>query len=307
MMMRGLLVSALALFAATTTVMGAADPALSKTQNPEPVSPNGLIRYTLVLTNEGSTAAQDVVVSDPIPAHTTFVSASQDSGPALTLSTPPAGGTGTFTATTPLLAAGAQAIFTVIVQVDADAAGQTIINQAHVSTTSADANIGNNDGIAIKSVDAGTADLSVTKSVAGTGPFAPGSNVTFTITVSNAGPNWARNVTATDVLPAGSTLISTTPTQGSCSGTGPVVCTLGTIPLPGSASITLVLQTSATPASQSNSVTVAGTTTDPNAANNTATAPFTTANAAPAIPALSTWMLCLLLALLTGIAVKSVE
>lgn len=41
--------------------------------------------------------------------------------------------------------------------------------------------------------------------------------VTFNIGVSNAGPNAASAVVVTDVLPAGATFVSATPSQGSCS------------------------------------------------------------------------------------------
>ena len=69
------------------------------------------------------------------------------------------------------------------------------------------------------------ADLSITKD----GPaFAQnGGTVTYDITVDNGGPGDAAGVVVSDPLPAGETLVSATPSQGSCSGT--VTCNLGTI------------------------------------------------------------------------------
>jgi uncharacterized repeat protein (TIGR01451 family) len=52
-----------------------------------------------------------------------------------------------------------------------------------------------------------TADLSVTKIATDTTPLT-GTNVTFNITVSNAGPDTATNVVLKDVLPAGLTFVS---------------------------------------------------------------------------------------------------
>jgi uncharacterized repeat protein (TIGR01451 family) len=71
------------------------------------------------------------------------------------------------------------------------------------------------------------ADLSLTKIASSQTPQL-GTNVTFTITVSNAGPNPATNVAVADALPAGLTFVSSTPSQGSyVPGTG--IWTVGTI------------------------------------------------------------------------------
>ena len=55
-----------------------------------------------------------------------------------------------------------------------------------------------------------------------------GDTVTFTITLSDNGPNTATNVQVTDLLPAGLSLVSATPSQGSYnSGSG--VWSVGTV------------------------------------------------------------------------------
>lgn len=58
--------------------VGNAAPALvlSKTSADVPVGPSSALTYTITLKNEGNAAATAVVVSDPVPANTTFVSAS---------------------------------------------------------------------------------------------------------------------------------------------------------------------------------------------------------------------------------------
>jgi uncharacterized repeat protein (TIGR01451 family) len=66
----------------------------------------------------------------------------------------------------------------------------------------------------------GSADLSLTKAVDNYTPDI-GSNVDFTLTVSNGGPDNATGLEVTDLLPTGYTYISDTPSVGTYnSGTG---------------------------------------------------------------------------------------
>lgn len=291
----------------TTTVTGAPDLVVTKTDTADPVTAGDTLTYVVTLENAGASASQNVALSDAIPANTTFVSFTQTSGPTFTITTPAAGGGGTVTATVPSFAAGAAASFSLVVDVDAaTAAGTTITNTANVSSDTGDANAANDSDTETTLVVAPTADLSVSKTVVGTGPFTAGSNVTFTITIANAGPDAATNVVATDTLPAGATLVSATPSQGTCGSGAPVVCSVGTLASGAAATITIVMQTSVTPGAQVNSVTVTANEIDPDGVNNAQTAPFTTvaAVAAAAIPTLAEWMLLLLAAAIAAAGVK---
>ncbi len=49
---------------------------ISKVASPDPVQAGGLLTYTLTITNSGSVTATNVVITDALPANTTFVSAS---------------------------------------------------------------------------------------------------------------------------------------------------------------------------------------------------------------------------------------
>jgi len=100
-------------------------------------------------------------------------------------------------------------------------------------------------------------------------------NITYTLTVTNAGPSPAANAIAGDVLPAGTTLVSATPSQGSCTGTSTVGCSLGTLVAGGSATIVLVVAGPSSSGTVANTATVATDTLDPNLANNTSTATVT--------------------------------
>ena len=112
------------------TVPGA-DVAIVKT-GPALVTEGQTYSYTLAVTNNGPATATGVTVSDPLPANTTFVSASAG----CTLAA------GTVTCNVGTLASGAGASFTVTVK--AGGAGTTIVNKATVSANQSDPVPGNN-------------------------------------------------------------------------------------------------------------------------------------------------------------------
>lgn len=127
-------------------------------------------------------------------------------------------------------------------------------------------------------VPAASADLSVTK-VDQTDPILPGGSQTWTISVSNAGPDAAAGATLTDPLPPGVLFQSVTPPAGWTCGTTPAVGTNGTVGCTATGSVapggpwafTLVGSLDGTilpGATVSNTATVAATTADANGANN---------------------------------------
>lgn len=136
-----------------------------------------------------------------------------------------------------------------------------------------------------------TGDLSANLSLTMTDapdPAAVSANLAYAITVSNAGPDPANGSTVTDVLPAGVTLVSAIPSQGSCSGTNTVSCYLGTIPSGGNATVTLTVQPTAINAALANSASVSSPVSDTVLANNSAnTTTNVSANAVPVISTLS--------------------
>ncbi len=95
-------------------------------------------------------------------------------------------------------------------------------------------------------------------------------NVTYTVTATNQGPDAATGVTVTDTVPAGATLVSATPSTGSCSGTATVTCDLGALAAQASATIAVEV-TPTMSGSLSNSASISGTETDPVASNDTST------------------------------------
>ncbi len=128
------------------------------------------------------------------------------------------------------------------------------------------------------------ADLSVAKADA-PDPVVAGTNLTYTITVGNAGPDPAANASFSDTLPAGTTFVSLSPAAGwSCTtpavgGAGLVSCSNPSFAV-GSAVFTLTVAVDPAVAAGtvvSNTATATSATADPNAVNNSATATTTVA------------------------------
>lgn len=175
------------------------------------VDPGDVLQYTITMTNSGATPATGVVLSDGVPANTSYVANSvRMNGAAVADSTPGvsplANGMGISGGT---LAAGGTGIVTFKVQVNPGVASGTIIsNQGSVATaqlppllTDADGNLTN--GYQPTVITVGNAQqLSVTKSVAvvGGGAALPGSVLEYTIQTTNIGTVPATNVVITDDL-----------------------------------------------------------------------------------------------------------
>jgi uncharacterized repeat protein (TIGR01451 family) len=268
--------------ASTTVQLASADLSVTKSDSPDPILAGNNLTYTINVANAGPSAAANVTLADTVPANTTFVSLTAPAGWSAT--TPAVGGTGAINVTNPSLAASANASFTLVVQVAAATANGTVIsNTATVGSTTGDPTPANNSATATTTVTGLSADLSVTKTDA-PDPVLAGNNLTYTITVANAGPGAAATVSLADTVPANTTFVSftapagwtaTTPAVG---GTGAINATNPSLAASANASFTLVVQVAAATANAtviSNTATVASTTSDPTPANNTATATTT--------------------------------
>src|ERR1700674_1372095 len=176
-----------------------ADLGVTKT-GPDSAAAGSNVTYTIEVTNVGPDAAGNATLNDPLPVGMTFVSRS--SSPAgWTCTDPGAGNSGSVNCTNPSLAAGSDDFFTIVAKIGSGAAPGTFFNNtATVSTTTFDPNDENNTSTAVTGVPASAADLSVTKSQ-DSDQFLPDSDVTYTITVTNKGPDSANNAALNDGLP----------------------------------------------------------------------------------------------------------
>jgi len=125
------------------------------------------------------------------------------------------------------------------------------------------------------------ADLGVTQSASPSSVLA-GSNVTYTLTVTNEGPSSASSVVLTDNLVGQTNYVSCSSTAGSCSVSGnTVTVNIGTLANGASVTVTLVASVNAATADGTtitNSASVSSAAPDPNSGNNTATATTTVSN-----------------------------
>ncbi|MFZ2492275.1 MAG: hypothetical protein WA208_12405, partial [Thermoanaerobaculia bacterium] len=105
---------------------------IAKTANKSVILPLQQLVYTIAYANSGQATATGVVVSDPIPAGFTYVSAT----PAPT-SAPAVGANGTVSWTIGNLAVGGSGVLTVTVTAPASFSGSTIDNTATITSTNA--------------------------------------------------------------------------------------------------------------------------------------------------------------------------
>jgi uncharacterized repeat protein (TIGR01451 family) len=285
---------------AATNVVAApnADLAVTKTTTATSAPVGSTFNYTVTVTNNGPDAASSVTMTDVLPASLLFRQITAAAG--FTCTTPAFRTNGTVSCTAATLANGASAVFTLTVEVAQGASG-SIINGVTVGSATGDSNGGNSSTSAPGVVPGPSAASMAILKTTTSDTAAPGTNVTYTITVSNSGPSTATNVVVNDTLPAGLQFVSATPSQGTCNAASPVVCNLGSILNGGNATITLVAQVTATSGTVSNTATVTSPdTSGPVSATSRPTA-VTSGEPIAAIPTLSEWML-LILAGLLGVA-----
>jgi len=219
------------------------------------------VTYTVSLFNLGTSAATGVELTDTLPANVTFLSATPSVG-----SFDPA--TGIWNVGTVPLSATVSSPLTLSIQVRADQSG---VGFNVVSITNSDVWDPNDRNNSAKTpTDPQEADLFLTKTVDQPRPQV-GSDVVFTITVDNLGPNTAQSVTVSEQLPAGLTFVTAAPSTGSYDpGTG--VWTIGAMPNGTSQTIAITATVEATALPSVDNTATASSPTDPNPDNNTDTA-----------------------------------
>jgi uncharacterized repeat protein (TIGR01451 family) len=127
--------------------------------------------------------------------------------------------------------------YTVTVKAPYALGGQTLTNSVAVHGNEGDLVTANDTAQAATTVGP-AADLSIVKT---SGGATAGESASWTIVVRNDGPSTADPVTVADSLPAGTTLRSATPSQGSCGASGAdVSCNLGPIAAGGGAQISVI-------------------------------------------------------------------
>jgi uncharacterized repeat protein (TIGR01451 family) len=172
---------------------------LTKTATPASPRPGDVVTFTLTATNQATTPAAGLTISDTLTGGLTFAGAS-------------AGGQnvgGTVTWNIGALAPGASASVTLQAQVPANAiGGTTLTNVALLSGGGNPSPVASNVlPLNIAAPPPTPPQLQITKT-ADRAQARPGETITYTISYQNAGPTAATSVMVTDVLPAGTSLAS---------------------------------------------------------------------------------------------------
>jgi uncharacterized repeat protein (TIGR01451 family) len=211
----------------TTTVTSAPVLTIAAADAPDPVSAGSNLTYTLSYANGGNANATAVVLSDTLPANTTFVSAS---GGGIA-----AGSVVTWNLGT--LAAGASGSAQMVVRVASPLANGTTITHATYSIDSAQTNPANGASVATT-----VTSLPILAIALGDAPdpVAAGGNLTYTLSYSNTGNANATGTIVTDALPANTTFVSAT--GGGTNSAGTVTWSVGSLNAGSSGSVQLVVR-----------------------------------------------------------------
>lgn len=241
------------------TINPTADISVRLTASPSPVTVNGALTYRISVTNSGPSDSSNVVVTNQLPTGMLFKSAVSSQGTVTNSGSQVIASLG-------VLTNGTEAIVTILVQ---PTIAGTASNSVTVASIDTDLNLSNNSAFVLTPVNP-SADLSIR--ISGTpDPVEIRKNLTYSILVSNAGPNVATSVSVVDPLPAGLTIVSTTASQGTAANSsGTINASLGSIAAGATATVTVVV-TVPVVGPVTNSASVSSAVFDGNSTNNSAT------------------------------------
>ena len=265
------------------TSSNAADLQMNKSASLSAVVPNQPFNYMLSVKNLGPVAVgtgQTITVTDSIPAGLTVTAAPTAPGWSCMPATsyPAAGPVSIVCTRTSALGSGTTSpIITIPVQ--ATTSGGPIDNRA-CAALSGNAPVDSNSVNDCKTVTVNSttarADLEVVSKTASPGTVNAGDDLTYVISVRNAGPDAATNVTVTDTLgslvSSGFRSASASPPGSSCNNSANLSCYLGTLNAGATATVTVVVRpTTTTTGPRTNTASINSPDVgDPNRANNSA-------------------------------------
>jgi large repetitive protein len=260
----------------------AADLSLTKTVDNDTPDKGSTVVFTVTVTNSGPNDTAGVVVTDALPAGLTYVS--DDGG---TVGPDPAYDPATGHWTVGGLNVGAHATLHITATVDV---GETrIVNTAEVTHSDLpdpDSTPGNGvegeDDQAVAMLNArGVADLAI-KKTASPAKVIKGGQTTYTLTLTNKGPQDATGVIVRDQLPSSVTFVSS---SGGTYDSRTGVWTVGSLANGDSATLKIVVKVGKTGSIVNVTNVVASDQRDPDASNGQATAGVAAAGPTPATTA----------------------
>jgi len=192
------------------------DLSVLESDSPDPAFVGNDLAYTIIVNDNGPFDATGVVLTDRLPSGVTFLSASTGCARSGAIVTCAIGN----------LPNGPGRVFTIIVRPTTPG---TITNTVSVTGNESDPSTANNIAAEVTTVDAATADLSISMTDS-PDPVSQGTDLTYVIGVGNNGPVAATGAILTDNLPPNVTFVSATSGLGTCSQTsGTVTCNLGNL------------------------------------------------------------------------------
>jgi uncharacterized repeat protein (TIGR01451 family) len=226
-----ILVSCVVALWAMSASAQSADLLISKSGD-ESVSAGETIVYSIFVFNGGPSDAQNVTMTDTLPAGTTFVSLSASTA-TFTCSTPSVGAGGTVNCTASTFTNQADTNFTLSVKTSPSAPSGSVSNTATITSSTAEVNAADNSSTVTTGIVAtvtASADLSV-ESMIGSSSVSAGTTMSFQIVIANKGPFTAHHPQLVDVVPANATFAAATVAdpQGAFTCTTPAVGTGGNI------------------------------------------------------------------------------
>jgi uncharacterized repeat protein (TIGR01451 family) len=250
---------------ASTTITKSADLQITKYDSVDPVVAGTSFAYYVTVTNNGPSSASGVTVTDALPSGLIF-DASGSSGECWAsgqnvncdIGTMPPEDDITLT-----LAVSAQATL---------ADGTALSNTAYVWGNESDPKTGNNWNQEWTTVNR-QADLRITKN-ASVDTVKPGTELTYSLMVTNGGPSLATGVVVSDTLPGGLAFDAGS-SSTECSATGQdVTCTIDALSVDEEVILDIVVtaETSLEDGVVSNTASVSGNEPDPGPGHNSATA-----------------------------------
>jgi len=241
-----------------TSCFGApTDLSVTKTAAPAAYTPGQQVTYTITVKNNGPSQSSGYTLTDTIPAGLTSP-ATSTGGCTITGSA--------LSCTGGALAVGASDTITITGTADKNSTGD-LTDTATVTGNEADTNPKNDTATLDTPLAPAAVDLAIEKS--GPAQVAEGDAVTYTLKVTNNGPNDSTGYTVTDALPAS---LQNASASSGCTINGlTVTCTGGILAV--GASNTFTIEGTAGPGTTSlvNTARVTGNAPDPNAGNNTDT------------------------------------
>ena len=253
----------------TAQVVPAADLEVSIAGSAPAASRHEEFEYTVSAINNGPSDASDVVLADTLPVGVTFVSA------ATSQTLVPTYSNGVVSLSVGSMTEGATVTLTIVVEPTAEP-GSTLLDSASVAAQETDPDTTNNTAT-LETPVVGVSDLGISVA-AQPGAVYVGQDVTYTVTVSNQGPDDEPDAIMTVPLSSNLAFASASylPGWSPAVANGLLTADLGPLAAGGTAIVTVVLIPQAAAAGTlTTSFSIQGENTDPVTTNNTADATVT--------------------------------